>query len=353
MQALRKSEEAAFAADQDWSSEFKDAAGAEAVIAIDGNWTGGAGTLGQDPALKLLGRLELNHNGPRVAMDSRLLYFASAFLEQGVRDLSSSVAGATGDFLAKFSLPFQRTVPRGGFDAVGRPATVKGRFRGGNAILTGGATVSVNTRVRPTFVVARAAPPAGFRDPAWTQESVPCGTSSVSANTRKIEFGQDMVVPMLVCMALDADGELAGLTDRTLRTDGLVQRLSIERHGEGGSVVRLVDDISWGTLRARTAHLARWGQDDVNGSVGIVVIPLSDPNQPDGLLRMPAGTHLTVICDTASTIERGYTDVAPALGDSLEVGVLAFHAQEKQTPREAQTVANISARATTRGRRLL
>lgn len=345
MLTLAKAPEVAFANDIDFETEHNDAALADLHLQFDGTWSAGAGSLAQDAQLKALGRLEFNHNGPRISADARLLYFNSVFHDRGVRGNISSGAGATGSFRYNLGVPLHRMCPRGGIDAVARVAAWKGRFRNGSAILSGGATIATSSRLRASAKRARTAPKGGFRDPEIRQETVRCDQSSISANSRRIEFKSDMIVPYLVCMALDFDGDTALLTDRSLRTDGLVQRITVDRYGVDGEVLRLVDDVTWGYLRAQTAESAQWSGDDVTGTAGVVVIPLFDPLQEDGLLRMPSGSHLTVVCDTASTVEGGYTDVVPATGDTLEILVPSFFANELATPRRAPTLAESAARA--------
>lgn len=349
-QTLVKSDEVAWADNIDRESEFKDSALVELGFAIDGAWSGGAGTAAQDAALKLLGRLEFNHNGPRISSDPRLLYFLHSFLEGGVRDTSpaqGSTVGATGIFHARFGIPFQRMVPGGGLDALARVAAWKIRTRIGTFLATTSAVIGSTTRIRPTATTSPRAPAGGFRDPEITQETCRCDQVSVSANTRRIEFKSDFVVPMLLLMAVDADGDV-GVDDTTLRADGLVQRVTIEYNGEGGVKRRIVDDLSWGTLRAQTAKLARWSADDLVASVGIVVIPLIDPDQPDGLFRASAGSHFSVTFDTASVVEATYTDIIPAVNDAVEILVCKFYASSRQTPRAAATIAESGARATQR-----
>jgi hypothetical protein len=345
MITLAKAPEIAFSNDIDFETEHTDAALADLSVQFDGTWSGGAGTLAQDDVLKVLGRLEFNHNGPRIAADARLLYWNSVWHDRGVRGNINSGAGATGSFRRNFGIPLHRMCPRGGIDAVARVAAWKGRFRNGTAMLSGGATIAVGSRFRASAKRARTAPQGGFRDPEIKQETIKCENSSVSANGRRIEFKSDMILPYLILMPLDADGDTALLTDRSLRTDGLVQRVTIDRYGIGGEVLRLVDDVTWGYLRQQTGELGQWSSDDMVASAGIVVIPLIDPSEKDGLLRMPSGSHLSITLDTASTVEGSYTDVTPAAGDTCEVLVPSFFANELATPRRAPTLAEASARA--------
>lgn len=354
MLTLAKAPEVAFAADVDFETEHNDAALADLQVQFDGTWSGaGVGTLAQDAYLKVLGRLEFNHNGPRIAADARLLWLNSAWHDRGARGAINSGSGATGSFRYNFGIPLHRMCPRGGIDAVARVAAWKGRMRNGQYAHTAGATIAVASRFRASARRARVAPTGGFRDPEIKQETIRCDQSSVSANSRRIEFKSDMIVPYLLLMPLDFDGDTAGLTDRTFRTDGLVQRVTIDRYGVGGEVLRIVDDVSWGYLRQQTAELGQFSADDVTATQGMVVIPLIDQEQPDGLMRMPSGSHLTITLDTASTVEGGYTDVAPAAGDTCEVLVPSFFANELATPRRAPTLAESAARTRQARGRLL
>jgi len=347
MQTIRKSDEKAWADNVDFESEFKDAALVELGFNLDGSIAAGGGSTAQDAALKSIGRLEFNHNGPRISADPRLLFYTYAFHDGGVKDLT----GSTTLFSARFILPLWRMCPRGGIDAVARPASWKSRFRAASYLNTTPGTINTTSRVRGTARTSPRAPAGGFRDPHWSQETVKVETASISSNTRKIEFGSDYIVPFLTLMALDASGDVA-VTDTSLRVDGLARRITIERFGLNGETRKIVDDISWGALRSQTGSLARWSADDIATTAGIVVIPCIDPDSEDGLMRMPSGSHLVVTVDSSSTVEAGYTAVTPAAGDTLEILVPKFFSREKQTPRSATTQAEVAATASTRRSRV-
>lgn len=351
-ETLHKFDEKGWTDNADFESEFKDGALAEALFSMDGDLTsGGAGTIAQDAALKLLGQLELNQNGPRVKADARLLYFLSAFYQGGIRDKS---AASGGPFHVRFGLPFQRMIPGGGLDATAKVVSWKGRFRSGTYYDSGGvAVVNSSTRIRPIAKVAETAPAGGYRDPEFTQETIKVESASVSGNSRKIEARSDFLLPGVLLMALDADGDTGNSTDASGRSDGVAHRVTVELFGNGLPRRVLVDSLTWGTLRQQTCDLAGWKDDDVTATAGIVWIPLFDRKggrDADALL-MRAGSHLTITIDNASGAENIYTAVTPASGDTVEVLVPRFYDRSKIADQAAATAVTGAGRAAVRARR--
>lgn len=348
-ETIHKFDEKAWADNGDFEVEFKAGALGEVQFAFDGKLTsGGAGTIAQDAALKMLGQLELNQNGPRVKCDSRLLFFLSCFYEGGVRDVS---AASGGPFNVAFNLPFQRMMQFAGLDAIARIVSWKGRFRDGTYYDSGGvAVVNAASRIRPTGTVAELAPPGGFRDPEWTQETIKIESASVSGNTRKVEARSDFLLPGLMLMALDANGDAAAATDASARVDTAVHRVTVELYGAGPRRT-LVDGVTWGTLRRNTARLAGWTAADIAASAGIVWIPLFERRggKDNDALHMPAGSHLMVTIDNSSGIENQYgTAITAASGDTVEVLVPRFYDRSKQAQAAAATKVAGAAQAATR-----
>lgn len=350
-ESLLKFDEKGWTDNGDFEVEFKSGAIGEVQFSLDGALTsGGAGTRAQDAALKMLGQLELNQNGPRVKCDARLLYYLSAFYEGGVRNLS---AASGGPFHVAFNLPLQRMIPFGGMDAIARIVSWKGRFRDGSYYDSAGlAVVNGATRIRPTAVVPELAPEGGFRDPEFTQETIKVETASVGGNTRKIEARSTFLLPGLMLMALDANGDAAAATDASGRSDGVAHRVTVELYIPGRPRRTLVDGLTWGELRRATARLAGWSDADVTATAGIVWVPLFERQggkNADALV-MPEGSHLMITIDNASGAENIYTAVTPAAGDTVEVLVPRFYERPKAAEGSAPTAVAGAAKAATRRR---
>jgi len=324
METLRKFEEKAWSDNGDFEVEIKDAALGELLFAFDAAVTSGSGTVAQDAALKLLGTLEVNQNGSRVQADARLLYYLSAVYEGGIRELTAG-SSATDTATCRFGMPFQRMIPGAGLDASSKVVSFKGRFRDGAYYSSGGVTVGTGSRIRPAATTMLTAPEGGPREPDWIQETVKLESASVSANSRKIENRADYLMPGLLLMAVDANGDIAA-TDASARDDGVAHRVTVELFGNGRAPLRLVDDIPWGVLRAETARRAGWTDADQTAAEGIVWLPLFERQggRNADALRLLQGSHLTVTIDNASGAENGFTAVTPGAGDRVDILVPRF-----------------------------
>lgn len=342
METRRKFEEKPYADNTDFESEFKEAAIAEVQVSFDGVITGTTGTAAQDGPLKVLGTVELSQNGTRLRADSRLLAYLSWLLEGGVRTLTQTATALA----ARFSLPFQRMVPGGGLDAVGKAVALRGRFTTGRNLGNNATapTVTTATRIRPIAVTARVAPAGGFRDPDWIEEAVKIESASVNANNRKVEIRTDSLVPGILLMALDADGDTTLLTDRSFRTDAAVGRVTVEAFGlrDGEASLRLCDDVPWMTLRQETARLFRLAAADFALTAGVVWIPFTERKggvEGDALF-MRAGSHFIVTCDNGGassfTADQG-TPITPAASDVVKMLVPKFFAASRVAPTGAAT----------------
>lgn len=356
MEARRKFEEKAWVNNEQVESEFKEGALSEIEVNLDLTVSGTVGTIAQDALLKTAGILEVSQNGSRLKGDQRLFYYLDAVYERGVRNLSASATLG----IARYCLPFHRMIPDAGMDAIEKTVAVRMGLRNGLAYGNGASpAISVNSRVRPIAVTARRSPDGGFRDPDWVEERILIESNS-SQHTRKFEIKTDSLVPGILLMALDANGDAGGtLLDNTFRTDSAVARVTVELFGlaDGAPSFKIVDDVPWGVLRANTARLAGWTAADVTATAGVVWIPFTDRKDGEDFdaLLMRKSSHMVItINNVVADFENGITPITPGSGDRVSFLVPKFFYRPKVAPLAAPTLAVSSQRAANRheGRRV-
>lgn len=351
MENRRRFEEKSWVNNEQVESEYKEGAIAEIDVNLDLTVSGTVGTIAQDAVLKAAGLLEVSQNGTRLKGDQRLFYYLDSVYERGVRNLSASATLG----IARYSLPFQRMIPDAGMDAIEKTVALRMGLRAG-AFYGNGASpaISTSSKMRPYAVTARRAPEGGFRDPDWVEERILIESAS-NQHTRKFEIKTDSLVPGILLMALDADGDAASLSDRTFRTDSAVARVTVELFGlaDGAPSIKIIDDMTWPALRAHTARLAGWTAADVTATAGVVWIPFIDRKAGEDFdaLLMRKSSHMVVTINNATAdFENGVTPITPAAGDRVSFLVPKFFYRPKVAPLAAPTLAVSGQRAAT-GRR--
>lgn len=354
MELRRKFEEKTWTNNENVESEFKEAALGEIELNVDLGVSGTVGTIAQDAVLKALGSIEVSQNGSRVKADPRLLYYLDSVYERGVRNLSATATLG----IARFALPFQRMIPDAGMDAIQKTVALKFGLRSGVFYGNGASpAIGSTSRLRPQAVTVAKAPDGGFRDPDWIEERVPI-ESNQNGHSRKIEIKTESLLPGILLMALDANGDAGGSTgDNSLRTDSAVARVTVELFGwaPGAPSIKIIDDMTWPALRAQTARLAGWTAADVTATAGIVWIPFTQ--RKGGVdfdaMRLPPNAHFVItVNNVTADFENGVTPITAAAGDRVSVLVPKFFYRQKVAPLAAPTATVSTQRAAEgRGRR--
>lgn len=332
MELLQRGLESGYIANGSFDLEFKGGAIHEVGLALDGGHSGGVpANLHDDAPWSILSELELQQGGPRIRANPRSLYHLAAVLSGGYAQRSASLTAGSA-FFSRFFLPLNRLVPGCGLDAIASPVSWKGSWRT-QAAWSGTAPTSIDsdTRLRTVYYTSDQSPAGGMREPEIVEELVDCGAASLNRE-RKIDFAKPFVLPGILMLAYDADGVAgASLTDRSLRTDGLARRVSVDLYHPGRGRKVLVDNVTWGTLRANTVRLLGGTADDEAASAGVAWVPLRGfgPYNFEGRLVVPEGTYLVVTIDTSSTPERGFTAITPAAGDVVRCVLPKVHANPK------------------------
>ena len=275
-------------------------------------------------AYRLMGTPELNQAGePLIRMEAVDWGYLSAYTNgafPSYLDSEGSVAAAsTPNSYASARIKLSRLVPGSYVNA----NLVKAFFRGSTGQLStvGDLIDGAQQTVRPLAEALEYNPPqTGFLRPRISQRSVAVSAADSNQQTLiSIEADQVFTGIMLSCY----NG--AAAAGSQTEVDGLIKAIRVEVTMPGKGTLEVINS-DWGNLRDYSCQRSGLNTTDVDNTAGTVVIPCTDKTnvKMGGALFVPAGSMFTITIDSSGTAQSPYTNVAPALGDTVRITSLAF-----------------------------
>tara|TARA_R110002012_G_scaffold85272_1_gene212754 strand:+ start:2546 stop:3682 length:1137 start_codon:yes stop_codon:yes gene_type:complete len=309
--------------DQEFSGRTFDSINWRADGAV--SYPAGAGAvMNKYGSYRLMGTPELNQAGePLIRMEAVDWGYLSAYTNgsfPSYLDSTGSAGGAvTPNSYASARIKLSRLVPGSYVNA----NLVKAFFRGstGQLSVVGDKIDGAQQTVRPLAEALEYNPPQnGFLRPRISQRSV--AVSAADSNQQSlISVEQDLVYTGIMLSAYNGAAAAGSQTE----VDGLVKSIRVDVTMPNKGTLTVIDS-DWGNLRDYSCQRSGLNSTDVDNTAGTVVIPCTDKTnvKMGGALFVPAGSMFTISIDSSGTAQSPYTNVAPALGDTLRITSLAF-----------------------------
>lgn len=309
---IKPFQEKAYAASSQYDLEFTGRTISAVTLRFAATLTGSAATIRDDAAFRVLKTPEIVQDEKSLMrLRAVTLRHLSAILANGYQKHTASATAAR----ASATINFDALVPGSMINAVTKKVSVRGEFSP-LADYSGTAPTAISGKLRPFARSSERDPTRGFPRPDFKEATVLIESSSDDIPFT-IRFEQDTILPGLLLIAESAT---------PARTDGLVKKVRVDEFTKAEGTQERVR-LTWGQLRNMLEERAKYTPDDLDASVGVVLIPLIDRRNPQwNYARFyRAGESLTLHLDSqTASLEEEYTDTVPAAGCKLYVSILGF-----------------------------